>query len=218
MTTLLLLLAGDPATFRVRLEGVDVPGATWVGCQAADDPLAQTEYGARTPFAALVAAEVPAASSDDPLAAAGPVVEALGDTLDRSRSSALVGTTHPIVEGRTDVALVYAIHRIPGITVDQYQDHWLHRHGPLAKVQVPTEGYLQTHTDHGASADVAAALSFGGDVFDGVATCFFGSRDDFVAMLDKRQGERDANAIYVDELRFLDHARSFGALMRRTPG
>jgi len=142
------------------------------------------------------------------------IVDSLGGAIDRPRSSAVAGTTHRIIDGRTGVALVFAIHRVDGTTTEQYQEHWLHRHGPLAKELVPTRGYEQLHVDLDRASRFNTVLGFDDAGFDGIATCFFDTRDDFAAMLAARETNLDMNVIYEDELRFLDHGRSFGAMVR----
>lgn len=218
MSTLTLLLAGDvdePA-LTAQVPSWDVPEDVelFTSYRAGDDPLAPTNYGARWPYAAVVSLDAPDRPLDELEAFAAPIVDSLGADVDRARSTAVTGTTHRIIDGRTGVALVYAIHRVGGLTTEQYQEHWQHRHGPLAKELVPTRGYEQLHVDLDRSRRLNAALGFDDAGYDGVATCFFDSRDDFAAMLDARESNLDMNVIYEDELRFLDHGRSFGAMVR----
>jgi hypothetical protein len=217
VSTALLLLAGDPGPLKAALGEADLSWAAerWAGVRADDDPLATTAYGARTPFNAVVDLEVEGQDADALAARLGRLLDGLGGAVDRDATAAVVGRTHRIIDGRTDVALAYAIHRVGSLTGEEYREHWLHRHGPLAKELVPTSGYEQTHAAADAVADASQLLGLGGERYDGVAMCFFGARQDFVDMLEAREGNLDMNRIYEDELRFLDHARSYGALVRR---
>ncbi|HRD99752.1 MAG TPA: EthD domain-containing protein [Ilumatobacteraceae bacterium] len=219
MTTALLLLAGDPEVIRTALGELHPDDAVhrWAGIRAPDDPMANTVYGSRWPYGGFVALEYPDTEPPGLGERLSTLVGSLGEAIDPSRSAVLVGTTHRIIDGRTDVALVYLIHRIGGLTVEQYQDHWLNQHGPLAKALVPTSGYEQTHADHDGGAALASRLGFATPDFDGNATCFFDTAQDFADMLTARESSRDMNVIYEDELRFLDHDRSLGALMRQVP-
>ncbi|MGD9995532.1 MAG: EthD domain-containing protein [Ilumatobacteraceae bacterium] len=220
MSTALLLLAGSIDESRLAGASASIvapPGAEWLTAhRASDDPLAATAYGSRWPYSAVVSIDAPGAPIADAVTAATEVLAHLGDAVDRAGSTAVVGSTHRIIDGRTEVALVYAIHRIEGITNEQYRTHWLGQHGPLAKELVPTEGYEQLHADVDASARLNAALGLDDSALDGVATCFFRNRDDFAAMLTARESSLDMNRIYEDELRFLDHGRSVGAMVRTT--
>lgn len=216
MTTALLLLSGSPDAIAQALPTVAPVGTTasWAGTRAADDPLADTMYGAAWPYGGFLSLEYP--DGTDVQARIADVVNGLSSAIDRSKSTVIVGSTHRVIDGRTDVALAYVIHRLPHLTVEQYQHHWLHGHGPLARELVDNTGYEQTHADHAASAAVGGALGFGDEDWDGNATCFFRDRQHFVDMLEARAADTE-NVIYEDELRFLDHSRSLGALMRRVP-
>lgn len=216
MTTGLLFLSGAPETIGAALRTVDVSGsaAAWAGIRAADDPMAGTPYGSSWPYGGFVLLDYDG-GADAAATGLAEVLDQFGDVIDRRSSMAIVGTTHTIIDGRTDIALVYLIHRIPALTPPQYQDHWLNRHGPLAKKLVPTSGYEQTHADLQAGSELAKVLGTDDAGFDGNATCYFGSLQDFVDMLDHRQAEGSDNAIYQDERLFIDHAGSIGALMRR---
>jgi hypothetical protein len=220
MTTVLLLLAGDADEMVDGLSsGPELSAGqsrSWIGRRAADDPMAHTAYGSRWPFDVVANLELPSTPGDD--GGVATVVDRLGDSVDRARSTVIVGTTHPIIEGRTDVALVYVIHRVASLSVAEYQHHWRDVHGPLAKELVPTRGYEQAHADPQATAELAAALGLRDEGLDGAATCFFDTRDDFAAMLAARESSLDMNRIYEDELRFIDHGRSLGALVRRIGG
>jgi hypothetical protein len=214
------MLAGEPEALAHALAQVQSPDATevWAGTRAGDDPLADTAYGARWPYGGFVSMEHDPSDVEvlgDRIAA---VMDVLGDAVDRVRSTVIVGTTHRIIDGRTDVALVYAIHRQVALTTLEYQDHWLNRHGPLAKELVPTSGYEQTHADVDAGHVLAARLGVSDEGFDGNATCFFPSRQHFAEMLAARERNSHMDAIYEDEVRFLDHSRSLGAMMRQVPG
>ena len=218
MSTVTLLLAGDVDEHALESQAAswDVPDDVELltSYRADDDPLAATGYGARWPYGAVVSLDAPERPLDDlePLATA--IVDSLGGAVDRPASTAVAGTTHRIIDGRTGVALVFAIHRVGGTTTEQYQEHWQYRHGPLAKELVPTRGYEQLHVDLDRASRLNSALGFDDAEFDGIATCFFDTRDDFAAMLDARETNLDMNVIYEDELRFLDHGRSFGAMVR----
>jgi len=221
MSTVTLLLAGrvDERALAERRAAWDLPDDVdlLAAYRAGDDPLAATAYGARWRYGAVVSLDASDRVLDDLEERAATIVDSFGDALHRASSTAVAGTTHRIIDGRTGVALVYAIHRLGGTSTEQYQEHWRHRHGPLAKELVPTRGYEQLHVDVDRATRLNAQLGFDDTAFDGIATCFFGTRDDFAAMLAARESNLDMNVIYEDELRFLDHHRSFGAMVRSAP-
>jgi hypothetical protein len=218
MSTALLLLAGsvDEAALEDAFPAWDASAsaAFFSAYRADDDPLAETPYGAKWPYTAVVSLDDAGGELGQLPARLSRMIDSLGSLIDRSSSTVVVGTTFRIIDDRTDVALVYAIHRLPGTTNEQYREHWRQRHGPLAKELVPTRGYEQLHTDLVLSTRLNRDLGFDDAAYDGVATCFFDTREHFASMLAGRESEGEASAVYQDELRFLDHDRSFGAMVR----
>ena len=144
------------------------------------------------------------------------VLEGCEPHIDRNRSSAVAGTTHVQMAGRSEVVLVFAIHRLPKLTHDAYSEHWRDRHGPLALQLVDTTGYEQLHADLVASREICLRHGLHDTGLDGVALCFFESEESFSEMLKARSGYPGVNPIYEDELRFLDHDRSMGKVMGAT--
>ena len=217
MSAVLLLLRGSIGAPELddALEHSHVGDAErFVALAADDDPLRATAYGARWPYTATVSIDAPGRGLVELVDVAARVLDRLDAAVDRSASALVAGTTHRVIDGRTSVALVYAIRRRMELTDQQYREHWRDRHGPLAKRLVPTRGYEQLHADPTLTSRACDDLGLDRDVFDGVATCFFDTREDFAAMLAARDGDPAMKQISEDELRFLDHDRSLGAMVR----
>lgn len=215
VSTVLLLLAGDGRALADTLADLDPlgHGAGWTGAKLVDDPFAGMGFSERARFTAAVEIDATDVERTDLVDRVGGALEVCGNRLDRQQSTAMLGTRHCIMPGRTEVALVFAIHRLAHLSNEQYREHWLQRHGPIARELTPTTGYEQVHADQTASAELSTQLGLGHTDFDGVALCFFDSARAFVDMLKSRTAQPGVSPVYEDELRFLDHDRSMGVVM-----
>lgn len=107
--------------------------------------------------------------------------------------------------------LVFCLRRVPQLSRDEFQRYWLEVHGPLVRghaTALRIRRYVQSHT---ADADLNEGLraSRGSDEpFDGVAELWWDSRADFEAATQSEAGRAASLALYEDERRFIDHARS----------
>jgi uncharacterized protein (TIGR02118 family) len=107
--------------------------------------------------------------------------------------------------------LVFCLRRLPQLSRDEFQRYWLEVHGPLVRghaAALRIRRYVQSHT---ADPDLNEGLraSRGSDEpFDGVAELWWDSRADFEAATQSAAGHAASLALYEDERRFIDHARS----------
>ncbi|HMG40473.1 MAG TPA: EthD domain-containing protein [Acidimicrobiales bacterium] len=99
------------------------------------------------------------------------------------------------------IKIVYLVERTPGLTVEQFVDHWRNRHGPLAlRHHVGATRYVQ----NAVTARLAAAT---GDPVVGLAELHFASAHDLVTrMYDSPEGMR---AIGDDVARFVGAAAGY---------
>jgi uncharacterized protein (TIGR02118 family) len=109
------------------------------------------------------------------------------------------------------VKLVFCLHRLPNLTLPEFQTYWHETHGPLVARHADTlriGRYVQTHT---VDVPVNAALQAtrgGPEPYDGVAEIWWDSVDDLVAGTATAEGQRAARELLDDERRFIDLARS----------
>ena len=109
------------------------------------------------------------------------------------------------------VKLVFCCRRLPQLSRAGFQRYWRETHGPLVRQHAEVlriRRYVQTHTlDHPINA--ALAQSRGApEEFDGVAELWWDSLDDLAAATASADGRAASLALYEDERRFIDHARS----------
>lgn len=100
------------------------------------------------------------------------------------------------------VKLIVAIHRRPGMSVEDFQEHWKTQHARLVRENPASKRYIrkyvQCHTLPGEYVEGAAA-------FDGTAEIWFDSVEDRDAFFSDPDYLRD---IQPDEGRFADMTRT----------
>ena len=160
------------------------------------------------PFDVLVEVRVPvAASAGDPA-----VVVAVDGALaavpavDRARSAVLAGVEHVVVAGDGPVRAVGLVRRRPGLDHPQFLEHWRERHVVFARRAAVGAGYRQLRADRAASEALASRLGIAPAGFDGAGMLFFPHEAAMAAVRATPAVRRDATA---DEMRFVDHSRSF---------
>ena len=119
------------------------------------------------------------------------------------------------------IKLVFCLRRKPGMSLAEFQDYWLNKHGPLVRSHAKTlriRRYVQTHT-HGRPGDAAGHRQARGapEAFDGVAELWWESREDMAAPLATPEGRAASLALLEDERKFIDHANSPAVDRRRAP-
>ena len=109
------------------------------------------------------------------------------------------------------VKLVFCCRRLQHLSREEFQRYWRGTHGPLVARHAGVLGikrYVQTHTlDHAANATLAESRG-APEEFDGVAELWWTSVEDLAAATGTPEGHAAAKALYEDERRFIDHARS----------
>jgi uncharacterized protein (TIGR02118 family) len=107
--------------------------------------------------------------------------------------------------------LVYLLRRKPGLSLEEFQAHWLERHATFGRSNPAVRRYVQYHAL--ANDPIREALAQAGDgataeSYDGVAIAWWDSLD---AMRAAMQGDEVAAAL-EDEKHFIDHGRSVAVL------
>lgn len=107
--------------------------------------------------------------------------------------------------------LLYLLRRVPGLSLEEFQEHWLEYHCRFGRANRSVLRYVQYHTL--ANDPVAESLAQAGDTeatepYDGMAVAWFEDADRMKASLG---GDLVAEAL-ADEKHFIDHARSVAVL------
>jgi hypothetical protein len=100
---------------------------------------------------------------------------------------------------------VFALARLPRLTLDEFHDYWLNRHAALGRRLIPPYTYHQLHADPAASDGLASRTGLAASRFDGVVEVHFPDLQAFVRQLQRPEVAEEALA---DEKNFIDHSRS----------
>ena len=109
------------------------------------------------------------------------------------------------------VKLTYCLHRLDGMSRDEFQTYWYDKHAPLVKSVAEVlhiRRYIQCHT---INSDLNAALvetRQSPQEFDGVAELWWDSEDDLAEAMSSEEGADAATRLVEDEAKFIDFARS----------
>ncbi len=89
---------------------------------------------------------------------------------------------------------VYPFRRKPGMSVEDFQDHWWHNHGPIAALTEEALCYVQTHV-------LSACYEKGKPAYDGVTELHYRHRDAAIRATFSRQMREDQGS---DAVNFVD--------------
>ncbi|OZG26132.1 ethyl tert-butyl ether degradation protein EthD [Williamsia sp. 1138] len=109
------------------------------------------------------------------------------------------------------VHLIFCVKRLETISQEKFLDYWHNVHGPLVRERAEVLGilrYEQAHPVPGNPAGPIAQLRGAPDPFDGVASLWFESLEQFQAGGSTPEGRRAAGELLEDEKRFIDLEKS----------
>jgi uncharacterized protein (TIGR02118 family) len=96
------------------------------------------------------------------------------------------------------IKLIVAVKRRPGMTPEEFQQHWIERHAPLVRGAAATSRYVRRYVQCHTLLEQYAE---GEPAFDGTAELWFDSLDDMQAFYSDREY---LALIKPDEPRFAD--------------
>jgi uncharacterized protein (TIGR02118 family) len=106
------------------------------------------------------------------------------------------------------IRLVYALRRKPGMSLEEFQQYWRERHGPLVAgfaSDLRILRYVQTHTLETPANEAAQRAR--GDMephYDGVAELWWETEAALEAVMQTEAGRAAGAALLEDEARFID--------------
>jgi hypothetical protein len=206
VASLLLLTTTDPAA---DVAGRMVPYLSGRVLVRQPDDLSRPSGVPRgAPDSFEVAVEQRAESAGALLVAAERLGKGLIDGVDRSRSIALLATDYVVLPGSGPAVLVYALRRLPALTLAAFHDYWAGTHAAFGRRALAGQGYRQLHADPASSAELAGALGLEVSDLDGAVISESGSWDSYwQRRATAAAGKTGAEAL-ADEDNFIDHSRS----------
>ncbi|MEU1597062.1 EthD domain-containing protein [Streptomyces sp. NPDC005708] len=109
------------------------------------------------------------------------------------------------------VRLVFCLKRLETLTQEEFLAYWHDVHAPLVRERsaaLRIARYEQAHPVPGDPAGLIARLRAAPEPYDGVASLWFGSLEDFQAGGSTPEGRQAAKELLEDERRFIDLANS----------
>lgn len=107
--------------------------------------------------------------------------------------------------------LIFCLRRLPHLSRAEFQRYWREVHGPLVRQHAAAlriRRYVQAHTLDDQFNEALRASRGADEAFDGVAELWWDGRAEFEAATASAEGRAASLALFEDERRFIDHARS----------
>ena len=114
-------------------------------------------------------------------------------------------------EENTVLKLTFCLRRLPTLSLDEFQDYWLNKHGPLVRSLQSALGmvrYVQVHRLAGDLADGMRRVRNAPEPYDGVAELWWESEETWRAAGRHPEAREAGRLLVVDEARFIDLAHS----------
>jgi uncharacterized protein (TIGR02118 family) len=107
--------------------------------------------------------------------------------------------------------LTFCLRRKPGLSLTEFQDYWLNKHGPLVRRLQPALGmvrYVQVHRRDDELGLGMAKVRGAPEPYDGVAELCWESEEAFRASSRTPEGREAGRLLLEDEAKFIDLANS----------
>jgi len=107
--------------------------------------------------------------------------------------------------------LTFCLRRLSPLSLTEFQDYWLNRHGPLVRSLQPALGmvrYVQLHRLPGDLADGMRRVRGAPEPYDGVAELWWESEETYRAARRNPAAREAGRELLEDEAKFIDLPRS----------
>lgn len=103
--------------------------------------------------------------------------------------------------------LTFCLRRLPSLTLPEFQDYWVNRHGSLVRRLQPALGmvrYVQVHRLDTDLADGMRKVRGAPEPYDGVAELWWESEESFRAARRHPEAREAGRLLLEDEAKFID--------------
>ncbi len=107
--------------------------------------------------------------------------------------------------------LTFCLRRLSPLSLAEFQDYWLNKHGPLVRSLQPALGmvrYVQLHRLAGDLADGMRRVRGAPEPYDGVAELWWESEETYRAARRNPAAREAGRELLEDEAKFIDLPRS----------
>jgi len=118
------------------------------------------------------------------------------------------------------IKLIFCLHRLPGITPDEFREYWWTKHAPLVKERAPAlriARYVQSHGMENPLDDAMQASREAQPKYDGFAELYWNSEDDLSFAMTDEAALKAGAELLEDERKFIDLKRSSLTFVRERP-
>jgi len=109
------------------------------------------------------------------------------------------------------IKVTFCLRRQPSLTVEEFQDHWFNRHGPLVQKHqriLRIVRYVQLYTDFGPMTERLRRFRGSPEPYDGIAEIWYESRESLEGLGRDPEARIASRELRDDEERFVDSIRS----------
>jgi hypothetical protein len=109
------------------------------------------------------------------------------------------------------VKLTFCLHRLSSLSLAEFQDYWLNKHGPLVRRLQPAlrmARYVQVHRLDGDLVTGMQRVRGAPEPFDGIAELWWTDEETFRGAGRDPQAREAGRLLLEDEAKFIDLARS----------
>ena len=107
--------------------------------------------------------------------------------------------------------LTFCLRRLPGLSLVEFQDYWLNKHGPLVRRLQPALRMVRYVQQHRLDGDLAAGMQRvrgAPEPFDGIAELWWVDEASYRAAGRDPKAREAGRLLLEDEARFIDLPRS----------
>lgn len=107
--------------------------------------------------------------------------------------------------------LTFCLRRLPSLSLQEFQDYWLNKHGPLVRSLQPAlriARYVQLHRLDNDWGDGMRAVRGAPESYDGVAELWWRNDEDYLAGRRDPAAREAGRLLLEDEAKFIDLAAS----------
>ena len=107
--------------------------------------------------------------------------------------------------------LTFCLRRLPSLTLAEFQDYWLNKHGPLVRRLQPALGmvrYVQLHRLDNDLAGGMRRVRGAPEPYDGVAELWWAGEESYRAAGRTPEAREAGRLLLEDEAKFIDLAAS----------
>ena len=105
------------------------------------------------------------------------------------------------------IKLTFCLRRLPGLSRQEFQNHWRENHAPLVekhKRALRFTRYVQTHTIDDSIGAALAKVRGAPDSYDGVAEMYWSDHRELAASMTSAEGREAGRELLADEKLFID--------------